>query len=123
MGIRGNRFNGRSWTTAIPTEGWALANHYTGRLTWVPPHTLSDSRGAGATEYYDIDHFFRGTLRIYTLTEEVSRYRIENGIKTNYVARAIRSSLEEDPPKAMNDTETATVNEETSRGLIESWDQ
>jgi len=98
MGFRGNRFNGRSWTSAIPTEGWAEDNHFKGRLTWVTPRTLSDSRGAGATEYYDIDPFFRGTLRIYTLSEVVSRYRNEDGLKFNCVARAIRSSHEEDSP-------------------------
>ena len=106
MGIRGNRFNGRSWCPAIPTEGWALDNQFRGRLTWVTPQTVSDSRGAGATEYYDIDHFFQGTLRIYTLSEEVPRYRIENGIKTNCVARAIRSSHEEDSPEIMTTLET-----------------
>jgi len=88
MGIRGDRLNGRSRTTAIPLERWVLANHSKGRSTWVTPHTLSDSKDAGATEYYESDHFFRGTLRIYTLSEEVPRYRIEYGNKTNCVARS-----------------------------------
>jgi hypothetical protein len=50
MGIRGNCFNGRSWITAIPTEGWAENNNIRGRLTWVTPYTQSDSREVGATE-------------------------------------------------------------------------
>jgi len=33
------------------------------------------------------DHLFRGNLRIYTLSEEVPRYRVEEGIKKNCVAR------------------------------------
>jgi exonuclease III len=123
MGIRGNCFNGRSWTAAIPTEGWTFSNHSSGRLTWVTPCTLSDSRGAGATEYFDTDTFFQGTLRIYTLSEEVPRYMIKDGIKINCVARAIRSSHEEDSPEFTNDPNTSIGNEENSRVLMESWDQ
>jgi len=37
---------------------------------------LSDSRDTGVTEHYDTDHFFRDTLRIYTPSEKVPRYRI-----------------------------------------------
>jgi len=111
MGIRGNRFNGRSWTSAILTEGWVMANHSKGRLIWVTPLTLSESKGAGATVYYDIDHFFRDTFRNYTLSEEVPRYRIEDGTKTNCVARAIRSSDEEDPPNVQHESDIAQRNE------------
>jgi len=84
-----------------------LNNHFKGRLTWVTPHTLSDGRDAGATEYYDIDHFFWGTLRIYTLSEEVPRYRMEDDIKTNCLARAFKSSHEEDPPEDLPDLDMA----------------
>jgi hypothetical protein len=58
----------------------------------------SDSRGAGATETFDLDEFFRGQLRIYNLSEEAPRFRLENNKKINCVARAIRSSHEEGPP-------------------------
>jgi len=62
-------------------NGWAADNKYKGRLAWVMPRVLSDSSGAGVTEYYDTEHFFRGPLRIYTLSEEVPLYRVEDGIK------------------------------------------
>jgi len=123
MGIRGNCFNGRSWITAIPTEGWAENNNIRGRLTWVTPYTQSDSRGAGATEYYDIDHFFRGTLRIYILSEEVPRYRCDNGLQANCVARAIRSSHEEDSPEVPHELNIDYSIEGNQRELTESWDQ
>jgi len=74
-------------------------------------------------EYFDIDHFFRGTLRIYTLSEEVPRYRIEGGTKTNCVAKAIRACHEEGPPEVPNDCDIDQGNEENSRELMESWDQ
>jgi len=66
------------------------------------------SRGAGATEFFDIDTFFQGTLRIYTLSEEESRHRIADGNKISCVARAIRSSHEEDFPDVMNNTDIAS---------------
>jgi len=100
-----------------------LANHLRGRLSWATSQTVSDSRGAGATEYYDIEHFFQGTLRVYTLSKEVPKYRIEDGIKTNCVVRAIRSSHEEDSPEAMPNSDTFTGKEEISRVLMDSWDQ
>ena len=123
MGIRGNCVNGRSWITAIPTEGWAENNNIRGRLTWVTPYTQSDSRGAGATEYYDIDHFFRGTLRIYILSEEVPRYRCDNGLQANCVARAIRFSHEEDSPEVPHELNIDYSIEGNQRELTESWDQ
>jgi len=123
MGIQGNRFNGRSWNTAIPTEGWAQASQPRGRLIWVTPCTLSDSRGAGATEYFNIDTFFQGTLRIFTLSEEVPRYRIEDGNKVNCVARAIRSSHEEDSPEVCYTQDIATETEVDAKALLESWDR
>jgi len=73
MGIRGKLFNGRSWCPADPDVGWAQVNHTRGRLNWVTPQLVSDSRGAGATEYYDIDNFFHGTLRLYTLSQKRCR--------------------------------------------------
>jgi len=82
-----------------------------------------DSRGAGATKYFDTDHFFRGTLRIYTLSEEVPRYRNEEGIKTNCVARAIRSSHAEDSPEVLQTLDMVQDIGEDSRELMGSWDQ
>ena len=122
MGIQGNCFNGRSWITAIPSESWAEDTHIRGRLTWVTPYTQSDSRGAGATEYYNIDHFFQGSLRIYTLSEEVPRYRSEEGLQSNCIARAIRSSHEEDSPEIPHESYIDHSNEESPSGLTVSWD-
>jgi len=74
-------------------------------------------------EYFDIDHFFRGTLRICTLSKEVPRYRIEGGTKTSCVAIAVKACHEEDPPEVLNDCDIDQGNEENSRELMESWDQ
>jgi len=52
----------------------------------------------------------------------VPRYRIEDGIKTSYVARTIRSRHEEVTPEAMNDANTVTGDAENSWVFLESWD-
>jgi len=44
---------------------------------------LSDSRGAGATEIFDIHRFFEGQTMMVQMSEEVPRYRKDNELKTN----------------------------------------
>jgi exonuclease III len=98
MGVMGRTINGRSWAPAIPSNTWASHMTHRRKLTWVTPIVNSDSRGAGATETFDLDEFFSGQLRIYTLSKEVPCFRVENNKEINCVARAIRSSHEEGPP-------------------------
>jgi len=52
-----------------------------------------------------MEHFFRGTLKIYTLSEEVPWYRVNDGIEINCVAREIRSSQKEDSPEVPQDAD------------------
>ena len=122
MGIQGKQINGRSWTLAIPSLGWADTGAIRRRLTWVTPRNLSDSRGAGATEYIDIDFFFSGELRLYTLSEEVPRYRVENGENINCVARAIRSCHDEEKP-IMPQHKLVDLAIEDNTELATTWDQ
>jgi exonuclease III len=121
MGIHGNQINGRSWITAIPSSGWAGTGATRGRLTWVTPRNLSDSRGAGATEHYDIDLFLSSELMLYTLSEEVPRFRSEKGINVNCVARAIRSCHEEVAPTLPKNQSAETETEEI-KALITTWE-
>jgi hypothetical protein len=122
MGIQGKQINGRSWKLAIPSMGWADTVATRGRLTWVTPMNLSDSRGAGATEYIDTELFFSGELMLYTLSEEVPRYRVDNGENINCVARAIRSCHNEEKP-IIHQHQSVDVATEDTTELATTWDQ
>ena len=79
MGVYGNNINGRSWLPAILGDGWPSPTGHGKRLSWVTPMLTSDSRGAGATEQFNMDDFFGGQVTILQLSEEVPKIRIDEG--------------------------------------------
>jgi hypothetical protein len=89
MGTIGTNINGRSWVSPIPTDQWITPTMYNGNLQWVTPMNSSDSRGAGATETFDVHRFFDGQTMMVRLSEEIPHYRVDNGLRTNCIARAV----------------------------------
>jgi len=53
----------------------------------------------------------------------VPRYRNENGLKSNCVARAIRSSHEENSPEVQNELDMDQNNEGNQREFTDTWDR
>jgi hypothetical protein len=96
MGLQNRRFNGRRWREAIISHGWVRPTP--SPIKWMTPCILSDSRGAGATEWFDIAPFFTGEIWQYLLSEEVPRYTNINDIDIPCVARAVRFRRRERGP-------------------------
>jgi len=104
MGVYRNIINGRSWLPAIPSNTWPSVNRQRNRLSWVTPMLPFDSRGAGATEQFNVVDFFSGQLMLVQLSEEVPKLRKVDGKDIRCVARAIRSCHFEDPPQLTGET-------------------
>jgi hypothetical protein len=118
MGTIGSNINGRSWVSPIPSDQWITPTTPNGHLQWVTPMIFSDSRGAGATETFDIHRFFNGQTMLVRLSEEIPHYRVDNGRKTNCIARAVRTCHWEQAPTIQDYTPHPILHNEQ----LELWD-